>query len=112
MIEKLKVIPDKYRPRVRSEFEENTVGAIQRLTMKMNEIIDVLITPEEPRVLICPHCYSDKWAKMSSTTLMGGPINYHTYHCFECGKSTKVMRVSHTETYQYINLGPKDEIVK
>ena len=81
-----------------------------RYANKINEIIDML-TEEEPRILICPHCGSDEWESGCASTLMGGPMNYYTYTCFKCGKPVRVLRIK-GERDPRIYLGPKDEIVK
>lgn len=62
--------------------------------------------------LVCPHCGGDKWEPYSSTTLLFGPVNYHTYTCADCGKSTKVKRVDKSMMPHSIDLGPEDEVVK
>ena len=79
------------------------------LVTKINEIIEA-INGEEPRVLVCPYCGSDdQWSSSSLSTLMGGPINYYSYHCKKCGESTRVRRVK-GETDRRIYLGLEDEI--
>jgi hypothetical protein len=63
--------------------------------------------------LICPHCGSDRWESGCSVTLMGGPINYYTYTCKQCGKSTRVKRVDRSEIDGFrIGLGEEDEVMK
>jgi Zn finger protein HypA/HybF involved in hydrogenase expression len=74
------------------EWEDHNIANLGALARKINEIVDKL-TPEKPHYLICPHCGSDRWSRGSTSTLMGGSTNYHTYSCFKCGKTTKVKRV-------------------
>jgi hypothetical protein len=62
--------------------------------------------------LICPNCGSDRWESGCSVTLLGGPVNYYTYVCKQCGVSTRVKRVDRSERDGFkIDLGEDDAIV-
>jgi hypothetical protein len=79
------------------------IKAINMLISQHNEIAT-------PRVLVCPHCGSNRWESAYRSTLMRGPTNYFTYRCRECGEETRVKRLKRVDPHIY--LGPEDEIVE
>jgi predicted nucleic acid-binding Zn ribbon protein len=93
------------------EYPPKGYNAVDSLTLlgKINEIIDAITSKPAP-YLVCPHCGGEKWESTHSATLMGGPMNYYTYTCSNCGNHTKVRRIKRTDPKVY--LGPEDEIVK
>jgi hypothetical protein len=83
---------------------------IVEMAKKVNELVDAF-NGKPARILVCPHCGSEEWEDMCSSTLMGGPRNYHTYTCRECHKNTKVLRIEAPRDHK-VYLGPKDEVTK
>jgi hypothetical protein len=92
-----------------SSFVNANMLGLGHLANKINEIIDAITSKPAP-YLVCSSCGSEKWQSMHSSTLMGGPMNYYTYTCSGCGKSTKVKRIRRTDPRVY--LGPEDEVMK
>lgn len=61
--------------------------------------------------LKCSKCGSENFKNACSSTLMGGPVNYWTYICAECGNHEKVKRVDTRYNKHKIVLGEADEVV-